>query len=93
MYKVKFWRTIATRAEYAEHKTTPMCEQLTDFGGKCHQRTAWVLTWTNNESALPGLGESRTAYVCSGHIYPRIDRIPFEYVGSVLITPYREEQV
>lgn len=93
MFKVTFWRTLSARIEEAEHETTPTCEQLTDFGGKCLHHAAWVMAWTVNDSSLPGLGESRTAYVCGGHIRARADRIPFKYAGSVTLTPYREEQV
>lgn len=92
MFKVTYWQPLSARQETTTHIDRVMCDEP-DGRWPCSYRPHYVLAWTVNESGLPGLGESRRAYVCSKHMGQRIDQIPFEYTGSVTISPYREEQV
>lgn len=88
---IRFWRLNAAEQQTVEPVVRPVCNTGPDGSGAgCGVRPYWVLAWTVNESGLPGMGEKRHDYVCGAHVERRLSRIPFEYAGSVTITPYKE---
>lgn len=36
------------------------------------------------------MGEAHVDFVCGSHLHSRIRLVPFEFAGSVTITPYEE---
>lgn len=90
MYKVEFWRMTSAETEVIESFERRMCPGDDGESWPCSYYPHLVLTWTVNTSGLPCLGEPRTDFTCYRHLAQRVGRIPFEYAGSVVITPYRE---
>jgi hypothetical protein len=89
--KFRYHLPLTTRIEEAEHAHLPRCQEPTGVIERaCLGFAEFTLAWTVNESGLPGLGEDRIAYVCGPHVLKRIDKIPFEYAGSVTVTPLKE---
>lgn len=90
---IRFWRLNAAEQETVEQITRPTCmtrNPLIPNAPACGERPYWVLAWTVDESGLPGMGEKRHDFVCSAHVERRLSAVPFEYAGSVTITPYKE---
>lgn len=90
MYKVEFWRMTSAESEVIESFGRRMCPGDDGEGWPCSYHPHFVLSWTVNASGLPCLGDAHYDYACRRHLAQRIDGIPFEHAGSVVITPYKE---
>jgi hypothetical protein len=89
MGKIRTW-TLDTAAYRLIEVTLDLCEGGGPASKNCPNHPDFTLSWTYNESGLPGLGSSRTAFVCRNHLAERMSHIKFKYCGAVLVTEYRQ---
>lgn len=88
--RVRFWHPLAARADEITAPPRGVCQSLDGWSWPCQHKAEWSLAWTQNESGLPGMGEAHVDFVCGSHLHSRIRLVPFEFAGSVTITPYEE---
>lgn len=90
MYKVEFWRMTSAEAAVIKSFDRRMCPGDDGSNWPCSYYPHFVLSWTVDTSGLPCLGDPRYDFACRRHLADRIGLVPFEYAGSVVITPYKE---
>lgn len=91
MVWIREWHVTAALADTAERLVRPVCQGVAPHGAYCGGRPHWTLTWSVNESGLPGLGAKCAAFVCGEHLDARMAVVFRESVGScVAVAPYRE---
>lgn len=92
MPKVTFWRMVSAIAETTDAPDDGVCQSLDSVGWSCPFPAEWVLTWSVNESGLPGSAARGVDFVCGQHLVSRLrirNMHPF-LTPAVTVTRYEE---